>query len=377
VTTKDDVGEHEFVVFVNTSLLPAFPIELDKNTVRKVVVKSVTDPSLAPGPYTVTRIGTFGGGLVKLDSTGQAAAGTQFAPASPRYGQIWRNNTLETIGAYPGSTVTSAQAINSSGKVVGLASGNNLPTALGFLWQDGQWTDLSKFTPSQAGQKISAANTPRVINDAGVIAGEAGWYLEACSGYWGYATVWHDGVVRKLGLISQPPTPCNVDASSQAHNINQLGHVVGVSYSARSDYEAFIWREGEMQGLGFLEGGKFSEAFGVSDNGLVVGKSTTAAYPSSRFHATLWKQGQAMDLHPNNAISSEARAVNSSGQVLINASGGGVFVWQEGKFYPIQDLVPPNSFYASDLFFLDINNKGQILGLLQNQGVLLLLTPSN
>jgi probable HAF family extracellular repeat protein len=314
--------------------------------------------------------------LVKLDSTGQAAAGMQHEPSSPRPAQIWRNSTLESIGAYPGGTVTYAHAINSSGKVVGIASGNNLPTALGFLWQDGQWTDLSTFTPSQVGQKISGASTPRVINDAGVIAGDAGWYLEVCKGYWGYATVWSNGVVRKLGLISQPPTPCDIDASSLAYGINQLGHVVGVSYSARSDFEAFVWREGEMQGLGFLEGGKFSEAFGIGDNGWVVGKSTTAANPSGRFHAALWKDGQAIDLHPSNAISSEARAVNSSGQVLINASGGGVFVWQEGKFYPIQDLVPPNSFYASDLTLLDINDRGQILGVLNSQGVLLLLTPT-
>ena len=66
-----------------------------------------------------------------------------------------------------------------------------------------------------------------------------------------------------------------------------------------------------MTDLGTL-GGFHSEAFAISDNGHVAGRSQTSA---AKYHAVLWSGGAITDLTPASDYAA-ANGVNSSKQVV-------------------------------------------------------------
>jgi probable HAF family extracellular repeat protein len=72
---------------------------------------------------------------------------------------------------------------------------------------------------------------------------------------------------------------------SIAVTINDLGQVVGVSYTASHDLHAFLWHSGTMTDLGTL-GGTIGQPVAMNNRGQVVGISYTAG--DSTFHAVLW-----------------------------------------------------------------------------------------
>ena len=79
------------------------------------------------------------------------------------------------------------------------------------------------------------------------------------------AFLWKDGSMHGLGDL--PGGPVNALAAGVSADGSV---VVGQGWSA-TGFEAFRWKDGLMRGLGSLPGGGFSsEAFGVAANGLVV-----------------------------------------------------------------------------------------------------------
>src|SRR3954469_17332031 len=74
---------------------------------------------------------------------------------------------------------------------------------------------------------------------------------------------------------------------SWAYGINEQGQVVGFSTTASEEYHAFLWKSGSMTDLGTL-GGTFSRAFAINNRGQVVGESETT---SGEKHAFLWEHG--------------------------------------------------------------------------------------
>lgn len=76
-------------------------------------------------------------------------------------------------------------------------------------------------------------------------------------------------------------------STSFAYGINNSGQVVGWSYTASSDYHAFLWQNGVMQDLGTLPGDLWSRAYGINNSGQVVGVSETQT-TSGDHHAVLW-----------------------------------------------------------------------------------------
>ncbi len=67
--------------------------------------------------------------------------------------------------------------------------------------------------------------------------------------------------------------------------INSLGQVVGWSDLENGDDHAFLWQNGAMTDLGAL-GGTFSQAFGISPAGKIVGMSFRPF--NAGYHPTLW-----------------------------------------------------------------------------------------
>jgi probable HAF family extracellular repeat protein len=129
--------------------------------------------------------------------------------------------------------------------------------------------------------------------------------------------------------------------------------------------------------LGTLPGGTFSQAFFVSDNGLVTGLSTVA---DGTQHAVLWYKGRIIDIAkpglggPNSA----AFGINESGQALVQAEastkdpnsenfcayGTGLqclpAVWQNGVMTQLPLLGGNNGTVGQ------INNRGEAAGIAEN-----------
>src|SRR5258706_15790167 len=58
---------------------------------------------------------------------------------------------------------------------------------------------------------------------------------------------------------------------SQARAINDSGRVVGETTTLAGNNEAFLWSNGTTENLGSLTPGRNSEAFGVNNEGNIVG----------------------------------------------------------------------------------------------------------
>jgi probable HAF family extracellular repeat protein len=138
---------------------------------------------------------------------------------------------------------------------------------------------------------------------------------------------------------------------------------------------AFQWQKGVLTDLGVLPGGDASNAFWISDNGLIAGNSTKGVgdplVPIQETRAVLWKDGTAIDLGTLGGNESGALSVNKRGQVVGFATNtipepfpfslfgtqSRAFLWRDGA---MQDLGTLGSGNDSEAEF--VNERGQVAG---------------
>lgn len=111
-------------------------------------------------------------------------------------------------------------------------------------------------------------------------------------------------------------TPLGDQLSSTAFAINNLGQVVGVSYTGGiATQSGMLWENGQSHFLSPLDGTRMSFATDINDRGQIVGYSGNdpRGYDSK---ATLWYQGGVTDLHQPGQYNSFAYAINSDGKIV-------------------------------------------------------------
>jgi len=239
-----------------------------------------------------------------------------------------------------GGEVGQATDINDVGQVVGYASLTGDVVSHAFLWTiSAGMQDLGSLVPGRSSVAIA-------ISSSGEIVGEA----EASDLGNVHAFYWDDGVFTDLGALSS-------DVGSGAYGINDNGQVVG--YSGE---QAAMWThqpDGSFvfQYLGGLGGCCFAWAFAINNAGQAVGTSFT---PAGQTHAFLWTAETGMtDLTPGAAYS-QAMGINNQGQVvgtIETPSGNRAFLWENGVFTLFEPLTGGSSTEGTG-----INDSGSAVG---------------
>jgi probable HAF family extracellular repeat protein len=259
-----------------------------------------------------------------------------FAPGVPTRkickGFRWEKGKLTALPPFPGGYNSYATAANNLGQVVGWAengvhdsSCNPAFQILQFravLWgPHGEMQEL----PPLPGDSTSAATA---INDKGQVVGISG----ACGIAVGdvsaaHSVIWENGVPTRIGDFGghtwNTPTAINND-----------GVVVGFSLPADKEgtrfYRAFVWtREAGTRMLDQIEGDVRSAAFGINDDGQIVGFSRTAG---AVLRAVLWENADATIQNLNDLVSSDspylliAGDLNNSGRIAGYTGDGFAFL---------------------------------------------------
>ena len=243
----------------------------------------------------------------------------------------------------PGSAMTSPAAINNSGIIAGTSFGS---PERAIIVRDGEINEAS----ASLGARFQSFG--RGINDAGQIVGSG--YPDGSDAFYGPTAVFWDGTgIRKLGNL-----PGGRD--SAATDINDKGEVVGYSdapptYGLYRETHAVMWGTTGIVDLGGLFKGADSQANAINNFGQVVGYSDFNQYRSDE-HATLWNQGNIIDLSAGSQYSSEAYDINDLGQI-VGVENQKAVLWQDGKKFVLGGLENSTGSVASG-----INSLGWIVG---------------
>ena len=218
---------------------------------------------------------------------------------------------------------------------------------------------LTKPMTSTYDDPFRPSTTGNPVNDHGLVAGstEVGRYDRAAV----YDLNRHTLTV--LGTLG--------GRSSWGTDINAAGDVVGYSDLLSGETHAFLWtaRTGVMHDLGAFDGrGDYSQATAVNDAGVVVGWGTLER-PGTTPRAFVWDPNvspvrmRELPL-PAGAGLSVARAVNSRGQVVGEATGDGNgnegFLWDPAT--ATMSFLGPLAGPARITGAVDISDGGFVVG---------------
>lgn len=204
------------------------------------------------------------------------------------------------------------------------------------------------------------------------------------------------GVALLLAACGDPSSPSNSDASSAAaggkpsgsiasildlgtlggaasaaYGLNDNGQIVGESRTRAGSQHAFVWSNGVMADLGVLAGAAHSVAYDINEAGVIVG--------ASGFRPVRWLPtagggyGTAQDLGSLGGCCGDAQAINDGGQITGFSghviahqpptppdTAGHAYLWQSGE---MSDIHPLTLFGESDQTFpWAINNSGTVVG---------------
>jgi probable HAF family extracellular repeat protein len=181
----------------------------------------------------------------------------------PENAVLWNGSTMSSLGALSPDGYSRGSAINDVGQVTGSSDSH------AFLWDaTNGMTDLGDL-----GRGYSDGYS---INNSGQVAGGS----QTAEGY-NHAFLWDDtNGMTDLGTLDG-------HSESYGYVVNNSGQVTGWSSGYNGDWitHAFLWDETNgMTDLGDL-GGSYSDGYGISDLGQVVGYSYDADGNSRAF---LW-----------------------------------------------------------------------------------------
>ena len=218
----------------------------------------------------------------------------------------------------------------------------------GFIYENSQLMELSYDVEMNS-------FIPKDINDNGKIIGH-GNYLGQTNVQ---AFLYDKGQMIPLRFLL-----IGSKSQSVAEAYNNKGQAVGYSKYSDSNTEATLFQDGEVVQLGFL-GGLNSKAYSINEHGQIVGFSQNTTSTNEAF---LYEDGQMQGL---GTFSTEGRSIaydiNDNGQIVgfsdIDIKNPQAFLYEEGQMYLLSDLITENKEgWGSLTQALAINNLGEIVG---------------
>ncbi len=186
----------------------------------------------------------------------------------------------------------------------------------------------------------------RGINNHGQVVGVAGVPGDGTF----EAFIWSDGMMTGLGSLGDT-------VRSRAFAINSHGDVIGESINSEDSLRAVMWHDGNIIELGSLGDGKNrGHALDINDKNEIVGDADD---DDSKNYPFLWKDGTMYRLAAEFKGRGWAGGINNSSQV-VGAVGEIGFVWdpQLGPRY-LNKLKPPrNSWFVEAAW--EISDTGYI-----------------
>lgn len=232
----------------------------------------------------------LGSGAFSVTPTGFAAGYEMLAPQLPHATRFDHGRVLD-LGTL-GGDASLANAVNAAGAVVGWARRGD-ESRHAFLYRDGAMQDL--------GTLGGTNSVAFAINDAGLVAGSS--YLAGDTHQVPFVWTAAEGqrALEVPGLTE-----------GQALALNASGAAVGWMVDT-THTRAFV---ADGAGVRLLpDFGAAAKAYGISDNGLVVGYAVTnAQFP--KFHAVIWRGDIVHDFGALEGGHSVAYAVNRNGTVV-------------------------------------------------------------
>jgi internalin A len=161
--------------------------------------------------------------------------------------------------------------------------------------------------------------------------------------------------------------------STYTCGLNNFNDVVGYCVTNNTNVgRAWVWSAGVMTDLGDPLGGGDSKAYGINDQGDIVG---TARVPgTTNYDAILWhKTGGGYtvnDLGRAGWPFAFAQAINNAGDIAFSTTDGGfyeagnrrAYLWRQGVLTPLGGAIPLWTNAPSDAYGFSINSLGLIAG---------------
>ncbi len=299
---------------------------------------AIVTPKATAGGYTIQDLGTLGGStsyVSGINEYGQASGWADTTGNVAVQSFFYSNNTMTNIGTAVASSYSAG--INDSGCVVGYCYDAS-SVLHGFLYFNGQTVMLDSY-----GIQRAYANA---INDAGTIVGtyQPSSKLKAF--------IYTNGTITSIGTYT----------SSQAVDINALGHVAGYAKTGTSTrYIAYVYKDGIATDIGCLTGGVASIAYAINNRDDVVGNSMTSSGANTAF---LYSNNNLTSI-PGLGTRSGANDINDEGHVVGSflASNGEYhgYIYANGQSQDLNNLISQSGSWMV-ASAKSINNRGQIGG---------------
>jgi probable HAF family extracellular repeat protein len=186
----------------------------------------------------ITDLGDLGGDApsteaVALNNRGQVVGRSETGEPGEHHGFLWEDGEMTDLGTF-GGPWSYATAINDRGQVVGRSDTGEPGEEHGFLWEDGEVTDLGDL--SGFWDEVTA------INDRGQVVGTRDTASEPNGSR---AFLWEDGEMTDLGALLDDAPPDAAQRVINAVDINERGQIFGNVVTSFEPFavtnEAVLW----------------------------------------------------------------------------------------------------------------------------------------
>lgn len=265
-----------------------------------------------------------------IDDSGQVVGTSRTASPNVDHAVIWDGSAFPAdLGTLAGDNTSFATAIAQDGSVIVGASSGTTTTPVRWVRINGTWMILALPMPPGAthceADAVGSDGTIAGSCDNAVVAWRSGALFTVAASGLARGVDGNGHVVGRAGndaavwnLQTSPASVTDLGTlggtGSAAFGINDNGQIVGIAAISSGDFHAFLWTAKKgMIDLGTLPGATVSDAYGVNANGEIVGDSR---FPDGSTYAAYWQHGKIVDLGTLPGFAgSEALAMNINGQI--------------------------------------------------------------